>query len=174
MAQRRTKQTAKTAARQSRAVASRAADETQNVALEAKSQARDLATTARSQASNVAEEVTAQGRTLIEETRAGLQEQAEGQADKLIEALRSYGEQARAVASGRVDDGGVFADLVREAADRIDDAVDRIESRGLDGLAEDLESFARRRPGAFLLGAAVSGFVVGRVLRGAAAQDGGR
>jgi hypothetical protein len=52
---------------------------------------------------------------------------------------------------------------------------ERLESGGLEGALSDLQTFARRRPGVFLLGAAATGFAVGRLLRGAQAAnaDGG-
>jgi len=40
------------------------------------------------------------------------------------------------------------------------------DERGLEGTVEDLRQFARRRPGLFLMGAAVAGFAVSRLGRG--------
>jgi len=61
----------------------------------------------------------------------------------------------------------------RQASGEVQRFAQRIDERGFDGLVDDLQSFARRRPGAFLLGAAVTGFATGRLLRGArdAASD---
>ena len=45
----------------------------------------------------------------------------------------------------------------------------RLEMSGPQGLVDDVSSFARRRPGAFLLAAGVAGFAVGRIARAGAA-----
>jgi hypothetical protein len=49
---------------------------------------------------------------------------------------------------------------------------ERLESGGLEGALSDLQGFARRRPGVFLLGAAAAGFAVARLVRGAQAANG--
>ena len=80
-----------------------------------------------------------------------------------------------ALAEGRPDDAGPAGDYVRQAGDKLQEVAQRLESGGLDGALSDLQGFARRRPGVFLLGAAATGFAVGRLLRGAQAAnaDGG-
>ena len=47
----------------------------------------------------------------------------------------------------------------------------RMEQGGAQGVVEDVTRFARRRPGAFLAGAAGVGFVVGRLVRAGAASQ---
>ena len=46
---------------------------------------------------------------------------------------------------------------------------DEIELRGVDGLVDEVSAFARRNPTAFMVGAAVAGFGIGRILRASAA-----
>jgi hypothetical protein len=46
------------------------------------------------------------------------------------------------------------------------DLADYLARRGPDGVLAEVQEFARRRPGAFLATALVSGFVVGRLGRG--------
>jgi hypothetical protein len=58
---------------------------------------------------------------------------------------------------------------VDDARSRIGRLAGELEQRGPEGLAEDLSRFARRRPGAFLLGAGLVGFAAGRVVRAGAA-----
>jgi hypothetical protein len=51
---------------------------------------------------------------------------------------------------------------------------ERLESGGLEGVLRDVSSYARRRPGMFLLSAAGVGFLAGRLTRAArAGSDGG-
>ena len=55
-----------------------------------------------------------------------------------------------------------IADTGRRVADYLD-------RRGFEGAVGELQDFARRRPGTFLLGAAVAGFLVGRAAKAAQA-----
>ncbi len=45
-----------------------------------------------------------------------------------------------------------------------------IDDRGVGALLDDLQAFARRRPGAFLLGAAALGFGLGRLAKASRAE----
>ena len=92
--------------------------------------------------------------------------------EQLASALRDLGEQAQALADGRPEDAPTLTDYVGRAADGLYGGADRlhavasdIEQRGVSGVLDDLQTFARRRPGAFLLGAAVVGFGIGRVVK---------
>ena len=137
----------------------------------AREETRQVAATARDQASRVRGEVATQGRNLLQEAKGQLRTQAGTQTDQLGEAVAKTAGQVRALLDGRPDDAGPVRDYVEQAAGRIDDMAQRIRSRGFDGLAEDLQRFARRRPGVFLLGAAAAGFAVGRIIRGATAGE---
>ena len=63
------------------------------------------------------------------------------------------------------------ADAVYDAADRLYSLASDIDSRGLSAVLDDLQAFARRRPGAFLVGAAVAGFGIGRAVRASSGDD---
>jgi hypothetical protein len=63
------------------------------------------------------------------------------------------------------------ANAVYDAADRVYGVIDDIQTRGLTAVLDDVQSFARRRPGAFLVGAALAGFGIGRAVR-ASSSDG--
>jgi hypothetical protein len=54
---------------------------------------------------------------------------------------------------------------VRDAQRRVQSIAARLEEGGPQGIIDDVGSFARRRPGTFLLCAAALGFVVGRTIR---------
>ena len=168
------REVASTAADEGREVASAAADEGREVARAAARDARGLAGTAKEQATEVADELVSQGQGLMEETRGQLLEQAQTQASRLAAAMRQYGEQAEALADGRPSQAGPMPDYLRQASDRLEELAERVEERGPEGLLEDLQGFARRRPGAFLLGAAVAGFGIGRLVRagGSGGDDG--
>ena len=69
---------------------------------------------------------------------------------------------------------GLATEMARQAADRIHGAASWLEQREPGDLLEGVRDFARRRPGTFLVGAAVAGLAAGRLTKGmtAAAQSG--
>jgi gas vesicle protein len=186
--------TGRQAARSGSRVKSRAADEASEVASTATDQASEVASTAtergqevvslatdearqvggavKDQATRVGGEVVEQGRSLAEEARTQVEQQAHAQSRRLADTLSKVGDEVRALAEGRPEEAENVKPYVSNAADALYDAADRlyglasdIDSRGITGVLDDLQSFARRRPGAFLMGAAVAGFGIGRAVR---------
>lgn len=152
-------------------VAGTTAEKGQEVADRAKSEASQVAGSAKDEARHVKDEVAAQARGLVDDARTELREQGRSQADQAAQAIRRVGNQATALAQGRVDEAGAVADYVRQAGERVKDVGDRLERRGIDGVLNDVQDFARRRPGAFLAGCAAAGFVAGRLIRGGKAAS---
>jgi uncharacterized protein YjbJ (UPF0337 family) len=142
------------------------------VAERAGSEASQAADTAKEQARQVKDEASAQARGLVDQAKSELRDQSRSQADQAAKAIHRVGDQADALASGRVDEAGAVADYVRRAGQHAHDVANRIDQRGIDGLLDDVQDFARRKPGAFLLGCAAAGFVAGRLIRGGAAASG--
>jgi hypothetical protein len=60
---------------------------------------------------------------------------------------------------------GLATDLVRQVGEQTEDAARWLERRSPGDLVEDVRDLARRRPGAFLLGATAAGVLVGRLTR---------
>jgi gas vesicle protein len=177
-------------------VASKAADEAQAVASTAQAkgqqvvgvaarQARRVGATAKEQADQVRGEVVEQARSLGEEARSQIEAQATAQSRRLADTLSRVGDEVTALAEGRPDEAEILGSYVADAATAVYDAADRvyglardIDEQGLTAVIDDVAAFARRRPGAFLLGAAVAGFAVGRAVRvskdeGQGDEDGG-
>ena len=161
-------------------VASTAAEEGQQLVALASEQASELGSTVREQTARVRGEVVEQGKTLAEEARSQVESQAHAQSRQLADRLSRLGDEVRALAEGRPEEAETVRPYVTNAADAVYDAADRlytlasdIDTRGLTGVLDDLQAFARRRPGAFLLGAAVVGFGVGRAVRTSSGEDGG-
>lgn len=150
-----------------RSKADEAKEQGRQVAEQAKGEARGVAEEAKDQAGRVAEEAKAQGRNLVHEAQTQLKEQARSQTDRAAGLAQQLAENLRALAEGRTEEAGPVADYLQQATQRVSSVADRIEQRGFDGLVQDVQRFARRRPGAFLLGAALTGFATGRLLRGA-------
>jgi hypothetical protein len=126
------------------------------------------------QASEVSREVSSVATRLVEDTRSQLRERAETQLGHLAEGLDLLHRQTLALAQGRLDDAGSLVGYVQEGADQVGDLAERVQQRGLDGLVVDIKRFARSRPVVFLMGSAVAGLAVGRLLRNEAAAVQGR
>ena len=146
-------------------VADAAKESAANVAGTAKEQAADVAGTAKDEAAAVVTEARTQVRDLYAQATTSVRSQAESQTETLATALREFSEQSRALAEGRGDEAGQAREYAQQAADKVGEIAERIESLGLDGVIDELQRFARRRPGAFLAGAALAGVVVGRLVR---------
>ncbi|MFF7253667.1 hypothetical protein [Streptomyces microflavus] len=134
--------------------------------------ASDVAGTAKEQAADVAAEATARAQDVVGELRSQLEEQARSQTQRLAENVRRLADDLHDM-SRNSDSDSSAAGAVRQIADRGHQAASRLEDRGPGGLLRDLQDFARRRPGAFLAGAALAGFATARLTKGAKSADGG-
>jgi ElaB/YqjD/DUF883 family membrane-anchored ribosome-binding protein len=155
------------------AVATRAAEETRGVATTAMEGSREVATEAADELSSVVGQAKDQIHTLVEDTRAEVQQQADAQATRAADGLRNLSHQFGALAEGRTEEAPQLQQYLMTAQHRLSDVATRVEQRGPEGLLEDLSSFARRRPGMFLLCAAGAGFAAGRLVRSGAMSQGG-
>ncbi|MFG2988982.1 hypothetical protein ACGFZK_06705 [Streptomyces sp. NPDC048257] len=130
--------------------------------------AAEVGGTAKEQASKVVGEASAQARDLVGELRTQLTGQAETQTHRLAENVRRLSQELRELGENGKPDS-TMADVARQMADGGHQVAAHMEKRGPDGLVSDLQNFARRRPGVFLAGAALAGFVVARAGKGVSA-----
>jgi hypothetical protein len=156
-----------------RDAAGAASEQGQQLAEQAESEASQVADAAKDQARQVKDEVATQARGLVDQAKNELRDQGRSQADHVANAVRRVGDQAEALVSGRVDEAGAVGDYVRQAGDRAHQVAQQIDERGVEGVLENVQNFARRQPGAFLFGCAAAGFVAGRLIRGGAASSDG-
>lgn len=145
-----------------------AKEEASQVAGQAKSAAQDVAHTAKEEAANVAAEAKASAQDLLGQARTGLSSQAGAQQQKAAEGIRNISSQLQSMAEAP-DQQGVASDLIREAAQRTSSMATWLENRDPGSLLTEVQSFARNRPGTFLLLAAGAGVLAGRLTRGLAA-----
>lgn len=136
---------------------------------EATGAVRDVAGTAKEQAGNVAGDVRDQARRLTEQTQGQLHDQARTQRDRAVNNLRSVSGDLHSMAD-KADEAeetgsGLGAKVSRQGAQYAGQLADYLDGREPGELLDDVRSFARRRPGAFLLGAAVAGVLAGRLSR---------
>jgi hypothetical protein len=124
-----------------------------------------VAQTAADKAKDVAAETTQQARNLVATAQDQLREQTGQQHRNLIDKLRSLGDELSSMA-GSSEQSGTATDLVSQAGERAHSVASWLDAREPGQLVEELRSFARRRPGAFLFGALAAGVVAGRLTRG--------
>jgi hypothetical protein len=140
--------------------ARRAADKATRAAAYA---ASDVTDTATEQARQVGGEVTAQARNVAADVRDKATQQARVQNDRLVDNIRRMADDLDRMSAERGDSPA--ASVVRRIASGGRQAADYLSERGPEGVLGEVQDFARRRPGAFLATALVTGFVVGRLGR---------
>jgi hypothetical protein len=129
-----------------------------------KAAAGDVAETAKEQLRQVAGEVKEQTRNVASDVRDRVAEQARLQSDNLSEGIRRVADELGTMAAERPD--SLARTVVVRIAEGGHQVAEHLARRGPEGVLAEVQEFARRRPGAFLATALVSGFVVGRLGRG--------
>jgi hypothetical protein len=136
--------------------------------------AGNVAGTAADQARQVTGEVSAQARNVASDVRQKVSDQARTQNDRLVDGIRRMADELDQMRAERRDSPA--ASVVSRIADGGRQVADYLANRGPEGVVNEVQEFARRRPGAFLATALVAGFVVGRLGKGvigAASSDTG-
>jgi uncharacterized protein YjbJ (UPF0337 family) len=148
-----------------------AREQSAQVAGTAKEQVGHVAETSREQVGEVVSEAASQARDLAGELRSQVTQQAGTQRDRLVQSLQALGQELDEM-SGRGTQSGVASEVARQVAGRTRDVAAFIDGREPGDLLEQTKTFARQRPGAFLLGAAALGVLAGRLTRGVTASSG--
>lgn len=131
--------------------------------------AKDVLGTAKDEASSVVGEAKTQAKDLYAQSQRELKEQAGVQQQRLAAGLRSVGDELGSMAANS-DGTGVATDLVQQVSTRLSSAASWLGDRDPSSVLDEVKRFARRRPGTFVLGAAIAGIVVGRLTRALAAN----
>lgn len=149
---------------------SSAQEKATQVAQAAKDSGTEVAQAAAEQAKTVTAEAGNQARDLVQEARGQLREQAGAQQQNAVTGLRALVEELQAMAhnSGQ---SGPASQVADQLADRSRQAADWLEQREPGELLEEFRRLGRRRPGAFLAGAALAGVLAGRLTRGVTAAS---
>ncbi|MBP1137963.1 hypothetical protein JOE31_004195 [Arthrobacter sp. PvP023] len=141
-----------------------AKQEAGDVAHQATDSAQHVAETAKAEAANVAGEVKANAKDLLYQAKTDLTDQAGAQQQKVAQGLHSISGELRTMADAS-DQPGVATDLIRQAADRSASVASWLEGRDPGSLLDEVKTFARQRPGTFLMLAAGAGILAGRLTR---------
>lgn len=135
-------------------------------------QAGHVAQTTKDQAQEVMSEASSQARNLAGEFRTQMDEQAGAQRDRLVEMLRSVSDELEQMVRGEGGQSGMASDLAQKLAGRSRDVASSMDGKEPGDLLHEVQAVARKRPGAFLVGAAVAGVLAGRLTSGAKAAHG--
>jgi hypothetical protein len=147
-----------------------AKDQASNVASTAAQAGSQVASTAADQAKQVTQETKRQAQDMLAQGRSQLQEQARTGQQKAGQGLAEIAQQLRTMVDGSEQTpSGPAADLVRQAGDKVEEIATWISDREPGDLVNEVRAFARRKPGVFLLGAALAGVVAGRLTTGVVA-----
>lgn len=142
-----------------------AKDQASNVGQGASEAGQQVASVAKDQVQNVVSEAGNQAQDLLRQTRDELRDQAGAQQQRLAGGLRAIGDELHSMARNS-EQPGVATDLARQAASKSHDLAGWLADREPGHLVDELKSFARQRPGAFLALAAGAGLLAGRLTRG--------
>lgn len=143
-----------------------ARDEGFEVAQHAKDAAGQVGSTVRDEAAHVTRETAAQARHVVRDVRERVVAEAEEQATRVSKQLGRIADELGDMA-GNAPSSSMSAGAIRSAADTSRQAARFLDERGAQGLLDSARDYARRKPGTFLLGAAVAGFLVGRIAKSA-------
>ncbi|MGC5015168.1 hypothetical protein ACLQ2R_30770 [Streptosporangium sp. DT93] len=135
-----------------------------STAQHARSAVGEVAETAKGQTQAVAGEARQQARQVVHQLKGRVGDQAHQQSQRAAQGIRQWADDLAAMGEGAKPDSPVSG-VVQQVADQGRRAADYLDQHGLAGAVEDVQTFARRRPGAFLLGAVAAGFLIGRVAK---------
>lgn len=129
----------------------------------AKQAAGEVTDTVKQQGRQVAGEVGTQARSVASDLRQSVAGQVRTGHGKLAESVRKFSDEIGGLSGADAD--SPVGQVVSRVSDTGRRAADYLEQKGPEGLLDDVQSFARRKPGTFLLAAAAAGFVIGRLGR---------
>lgn len=143
-----------------------AGDRAAELGTDAADLARTVAASARDHGAALGHEATQRMGSLWDQAEDEMRRQVDSQAERLQSTLQGWADEVRALGDGRVDEAPTLRSYVERLADTLEQAARRLDEGGVEGQLNDLRRFARRRPAAFLFGATLVGFGVGRLVRG--------
>jgi cell division septum initiation protein DivIVA len=164
-------ETAQNATQQSQQAAHNATEQARNVAGEATSQARQVTDQAKQDAAQLAQQAAEQARNMFDDATSQMKDHASTEAKKAGFFIRNLSDQLQALAEGRTEDAGDAGEWVGHAAQKLSTFAQRLDEDGIEGVAQELSSFARTKPETFLALAGAGGFLAGRFLRGGQAAQ---
>jgi hypothetical protein len=136
-----------------------------DVADTAKQAGAQVADTVKEQAGQVTAEAKHQAKQLLAQAQSELTEQAAATQQRVAEGLHALADELSGMARNSEQDG-VATDLARQAADKARQTAGWLADRDPGSLLNEVRSFARKKPGAYLAIALGAGVLAGRLTRG--------
>ncbi|MET0965931.1 MAG: hypothetical protein ABWZ02_06010 [Nakamurella sp.] len=146
-------------------VAGTAKDQAAQVAGTAKDAGAQVAGTVQEQAGQVTAEAGKQAKQLLSQTQSEVTEQAAATQQRVAGGLRTLADELAGMAKGS-EQNGLATDLAQQAADKAQQAAAWLSDRDPGSVLNEVRSFARRKPGAYLAIALGAGVLAGRLTRG--------
>lgn len=135
-------------------------------------QAKDVLGTAKTEVKSVASEAKMQAKDLYAQTQREVADQANTQQQRLAVGLTSFGDELSSLANN-AEHRGVATDLLSQVSSRLSGAGTWLSDRDPASVLDEVKQFARRKPATFIIAAALTGIVAGRLTRAlaSAAKD---
>jgi len=127
----------------------------------ASSAASGVARSAKHEASHVMSDVANQSRRVFNDAKQKTNEQLEGQQKQWSQRLGDVSRDLRQMANSRPDSPA--RTLVSQLAERSSTLAVYLSDHRPQEVIDEVQAFARRRPGSFLVAMAAAGFVAGRL-----------
>ncbi|PRZ18478.1 hypothetical protein BCL67_102141 [Nesterenkonia sandarakina] len=138
----------------------------QDVGNDARDAGRAVKDTAAQEAAGVKDDAVREAKRLGDEAGTMLESQASEQLGRAAGAVRTFSDDVARIARGEKPEPGVAKDLVDQLNSRAEATATWLEDHDPKEVLQEVQSFARRRPVAFLAIAAGVGFAAGRLTRG--------
>jgi hypothetical protein len=145
-------------------------DQAAQISQSAADAGQHVAQVAKDQLGTVAGEAGRQTKDLLHQTRTELTQQAGQQQQRVAEGLQALSKELHSM-SRHEGETGLATDLARQGAHKAGELASWLDSREPGQLVNEVKTFARQRPGTFLLLAAGLGLAAGRLTRGVTASD---
>lgn len=140
-------------------------DRAADAAATAKDEGAHVADTAKDEVQKVAGEAKEKAADLLGDAKAQIGDQSKTQLQYLVTKLEDLTSEIDSMVDGS-DVQGTVTDLARQFSDKTRALSSHLSGREPQDLLDDVRSFARQRPGAFLVGAVAAGVLAGRLTRG--------
>ena len=140
----------------------------------ARSAASGVASSAKGQARSLAEDTREETGHVVDDVQGRIRREMGNLTGMASDHLALWSQDLESMAEHGTPESPVGG-IVRRVAESGSETAGFLRDRGVDGLVAETRDLARRRPVAFLVGAAVAGFAVGRLLKASSsmAQDDG-
>lgn len=130
---------------------------------------QQVADTVMEQTKSVTAEAGKQAKDLLNQAQSELGEQAAVQQQRVASGLRSVAHELQTMADGS-NEPGIATDLAKQAGDKAHQIAQWLDNRDPGALLDEVRTFARQRPGAYLAIALGAGVLAGRLTRGLTAN----